>query len=1034
MHELPKHYDHAVAQSRCHALWDAGQYWHAEPQQEGEIFSIVIPPPNVTGALHLGHALNNTLQDILVRTRRMQGYVTLWIPGTDHAGIATQAVVERRLLEEEGVSRHDLGRAKLVERIWEWKTQYEKRILGQLRDIGASCDWDRTRFTLDHQCGRAVRETFFRLFQKGLVRRGKRLVNWDTFLQTAVSDDEVFHEEVKGHFWHIRYSVVNPKPGEPKEVCVATTRPETLLGDTAVAVHPEPAKALEQVIEELREKLEEASEKECVDIKRAIVSAEDRRESHLPLLEKLAAMAHDGRLLTLPLLGRPIPLIADEWAKPGMGSGCVKITPAHDPNDYDVGIRNDLPMVNIMHPDGTLNQMAGPYEGLTMSKARAQVITDLETAQQLLDVEDRTIELAHSDRSKTPIEPYLADQWFIRMADLADPALDAVREKKIQIHPERYAKSYLDWLGEKRDWPVSRQLWWGHQIPIWHISGITRQDLETSFTERPNVAWTSVGTEPKEDEPGDWYICSADESLGVDTIKGKPLVRDPDVLDTWFSSALWPHSTLGWPEHTNELARFYPTSTLITSRDIITLWVARMVILGIFNTGKIPFHHVSIHPKILDRYGETMSKSKGNGVDPLDVIALLGADALRFGMATLATETQDIRMPVEYQCPTCTSRIDQTNQNRTKTRITCPKCKEDFRTQWATQEADLALPRGPAVSERFESGRNFSNKLWNATRFVLMHLEETTNLDTQLTFSELGHLPLEDRWLLSRLATVSTEVTTSIEEYHFAEAARILYSFAWDEFCSAYLELCKPRLQDATQRQQACRMLLLGLDTILRLLHPIMPFVTEEIWQHLSQEYGSRTTPWDQQPIPAAIMVAAWPTPPDSWQDRETETQFHMFLQIVTAVREIRSRQNVPPRTSVDITIRTPPPQQNLLTPMTPSLEAMAVCQVVALGPDVEPIEGAAEISAADCDIFVDLADFIDIEAEIQRISREVTKLDTVIKAKRGKLGNEKFVANAPPQIVEKERQQLAEFEDLRSKQDAILSGLRARKPENDSL
>ena len=1033
MHELPKHYDHAAAQSRCHALWDAGRYWHADAQQEGKVFSIVIPPPNVTGALHLGHALNNTLQDILVRAKRMQGYVTLWMPGTDHAGIATQAVVERRLLEEEGVSRHDLGRPQLVERIWEWKTQYEKRILGQLRDIGASCDWDRTRFTLDDQCGLAVRETFFRLFQKGLVRRGKRLVNWDTFLQTAVSDDEVFHEEVKGHFWHIRYSVLNPKPGEPKEVSVATTRPETLLGDTAIAVHPQPAKALEQTIQELHDKLKNASEKEHADIKRAITSAEDRRESHLPLLEKLVAMAHDGRLVTLPLIGRPIPLIADEWAKPGMGSGCVKITPAHDPNDYDVGIRNDLPMVNIMNPDGTLNQMAGPYEGLSMKKARVQVITDLETAQQLLDVENRTIELAHSDRSKTPIEPYLADQWFIRMADLADPALDAVREKNIQIHPERYAKSYLDWLGEKRDWPVSRQLWWGHQIPIWHITGITRQDLETTFSERPNVAWTFDGIKPEEDAPADWFICSADESLGVETIQGKPVLRDPDVLDTWFSSALWPHSTLGWPENTDELARFYPTSTLITSRDIITLWVARMVILGIFNTGEIPFHHVSIHPKILDRYGETMSKSKGNGVDPLDVITLLGADALRFGMATMATETQDVRMPVEYQCPTCASRIDQTNQNRTKARITCPKCKEDFRTQWATQDADLALPRGPAVSERFESGRNFSNKLWNATRFVLMHLEDVTDLDTHLHFAELKHLPLEDRWLLSRLATVSIEVTASIEEYHFAEAARVLYAFVWDEFCSAYLELCKPRLQDAQQKQQACQMLLLGLDTILRLLHPIMPFVTEEIWQHLSQEYEKRTTPWDKKPIPPSIMLAAWPTPPDSWQDRTTETQFHTFLHIVTAVREIRSRQNVPPRTSVDIAIRTPPPQQRLLTPMASAIEAMAACQVVALGPNVEPIVNAAEISTADCDIFIDLADFIDVEAEILRLSREVAKLDTVIKAKRGKLGNEKFVANAPSQIVTKEREQLAEFEELRTKQDAILSGLRSRKTEKDS-
>ena len=1034
MHELPKHYDHAEAQSRCHALWDTGRYWHADPEKAGEVFSIVIPPPNVTGALHLGHALNNTLQDILVRTKRMQGYVTLWMPGTDHAGIATQAVVERRLLEEDGVSRHDLGRTQLVERIWDWKAQYEKRILGQLRDIGASCDWDRTRFTLDDQCGRAVRETFFRLFQKGLVRRGKRLVNWDTFLQTAVSDDEVFHEEVKGHFWHIRYSVLDPQQGEPTEISVATTRPETLLGDTAVAVHPQPAKALEQTIQELYEKLENSSAKERADITIAIASAEDRRQSHLPILEKLAAMANDGRQVILPLLGRPIPLIADEWAKPGMGSGCVKITPAHDPNDYDVGIRNDLPMVNIMNPDGTLNHTAGPYEGLSMRKARTQVISDLENAKQLLDVENRTIELAHSDRSKTPIEPYLADQWFIRMADLADPALEVVRTKTIQIHPERYAKSYLDWLGEKRDWPVSRQLWWGHQIPIWHITAVTRQDLEVAFEGRTNIAWTFDGPELKDGTPGDWFVCSADESLGIETIQGQPLVRDPDVLDTWFSSALWPHSTLGWPEHTQELARFYPTSTLITSRDIITLWVARMVILGIFNTGDIPFHHVAIHPKILDRYGETMSKSKGNGVDPLDVITLLGADALRFGMATMATETQDVRMPVEYQCPTCASRIDQTNQNRTKPRITCPKCNEDFRTQWATQEADLALPRGPAVSERFESGRNFSNKLWNATRFVLMHLEDVIDFDTHLHFSNLAHLPLEDRWLLSRLATVSTEVTTSIEGYHFAEAARILYAFAWDEFCSAYLELCKPRLQDATQKQQACQMLVLGLDTILRLLHPIMPFVTEEIWQHLSKEYQKRSTPWDKEPLPLSIMLAAWPTPPDSWQDRTTETQFRTFLQVVAAVREIRSRQNVPPRTSVDITIRTPSSQETLLGPMKPAIEAMAMCHVVALGVGAEKIQGAAEISAADCDIFIDLADFIDVDAEILRLNREVAKLDTVIKAKRGKLANDKFIAHAPPQIVDKEREQLAEFEELQTKQNAILSTLKTRKSQKDGL
>jgi valyl-tRNA synthetase len=500
MHELPKHFDHTAAQARCRSLWDAGKYWHAEPPAEGEpprpMFSMVIPPPNVTGALHLGHALNNTLQDILVRTRRMQGYRTLWMPGTDHAGIATQAVVERRLLEEEKLSRHDLGREKLVERIWQWKEQYEARILGQLRELGASCDWDRTRFTLDERCAAAVREAFFRLFEKGLVRRGKRLVNWDTFLQTAVSDDEVFHEEVKGHFWHLRYEVIDPAAGEPSHVTVATTRPETLLGDTAVAVHPQPATALDAVEAGLREKHAAAPAKEKPQVEAELEALAVRRAEMLAGLEQLAAMAKAGRQVRLPLLGRAIPLVADEWAKPEMGSGCVKITPAHDPNDYEVGLRQSLPMLNILNPDGTLNAEAGPYEGLTIRKAREKVVADLEEAGQLEAVEDRLIDLAHSDRSKTPIEPYLADQWFIRMAELAEPALAAVAENRVKIHPPRYAKSYLDWLGEKRDWPVGRQLWWGHRIPIWHVAGVRAADLEAAFSERADVAWAEADGEP----------------------------------------------------------------------------------------------------------------------------------------------------------------------------------------------------------------------------------------------------------------------------------------------------------------------------------------------------------------------------------------------------------------------------------------------------------------------------------------------------------------------------------------------------------
>jgi valyl-tRNA synthetase len=1025
MHELPKQYDHKAAQDRCRVLWDAGRYWHAEPEAGRRVYSIVIPPPNVTGALHLGHALNNTLQDVLVRTRRMQGFLTLWMPGTDHAGIATQAVVERRLLEEEKLSRHDLGRDKLVERIWAWKQQYEKRILGQLRDLGASCDWERTRFTLDDRCAGAVREAFFRLFQKGVVRRGKRLVNWDTFLQTAVSDDEVFHEQVKGHFWHIRYDVIDPKPGEPTSVTVATTRPETLLGDTAVAVHPDPRAALDAIEKALREKRAAATEKEQPEIDAALADVAARRADLLPGLERLAVMAKAGRTVRLPLLGRAIPLVADEWAKPELGSGCVKITPAHDPNDYDVGRRRSLPMVNILNPDGTLNTEAGPYAGLAIHKARTKVVADLEAAGQLVQIEDRVIELAHSDRSKTPIEPYLADQWFIRMGELAQPALDAVTTGRVRIVPERYAKSYLDWLSEKRDWPVSRQLWWGHRIPIWHVANVAEGDLEQAFAGHAGVAWRS-------DEAGGWFVCSSAESLPVETVAERPLVRDPDVLDTWFSSALWPHSTLGWPQPTPEMAAFYPTSALVTSRDILTLWVARMVIMGIFDTGEIPFAEVAIHPKILDRYGETMSKSKGNGVDPVDVIDSLGADALRFALTSMATETQDVRMPVDFQCPACGHLVEQTVQNRVKPRIDCPKCGKPFRTQWASSESDLALPRGPAVSEKFESGRNFSNKLWNATRFVLMNIEGFAGEDLSGGASfDAASLPLEDRWLLSRLASVTREATRAIDEYRFAEAARTLYAFAWDEFCSAYLELCKSRLADPVHRDRARTMLLVGLDTILRLLHPIMPFVTEEIWQHLREAAGGRRMPWDARgSAPAeSIMVAAWPAPPPAWIDATTEARFGTFLGVVAAIREIRARQNVPPKTRVAVAIRAAADLTALLDPMRPAIEAMAAADIAAFGPDASASPAAATASAAGCEVFVDLADLVDVAAEIARLLRENEKNEGFIRAKQAKLADEKFAARAPEAVISKERAQLADLEAKLAKGVAALADLRSRKP-----
>ncbi len=1022
MQELPKHYDHRAAQARCREIWDAGRLWHAEPPAPGDrrpTFSIVIPPPNVTGALHLGHALNNTLQDVLVRSRRMRGHLTLWMPGTDHAGIATQAVVERRLLEEEKLSRHDLGREALVGRIWSWKEQYERRILGQLRDLGASCDWERTRFTLDDRCAAAVRAAFFRLFTKGLVRRGKRLVNWDTFLQTAVSDDEVFHEEVKGHFWHIRYDVIDPAPGEPVSVTVATTRPETLLGDTAVAVHPDPAAALDAAERALREKRATAAAKEQSAIDTELDGLVARRRDLLPQLEMLTAMARAGRHVRLPLLGRAIPLVADEWAKPDMGSGCVKITPAHDPNDYEVGRRRSLPMINVLNPDGTLNAEAGPYAGLTIRAARTQVVADLDSAGLLEQVEDRLIDLAHSDRSKTPIEPYLADQWFIRMDELAQPALDAVTQGRVRIVPERYAKSYLDWLSEKRDWPVSRQLWWGHRIPIWHVAGVTEADLASAFGAQGTVAWSP-------DDAGGWFVCSITETLPVETVAGQPLVRDPDVLDTWFSSALWPHSTLGWPADTRELAAFYPTNTLVTSRDILTLWVARMVIMGVFDTGEIPFHEVYIHPKILDRYGETMSKSKGNGVDPVDVIESLGADALRFALAGMATETQDVRMPVDFQCPACGALVEQTVQNRTRPRIDCPKCAKPFRTQWASAEADLALARGAAVSEKFESGRNFSNKLWNATRFVLMNLEGFTAGPLDVT--DINAAPLEDRWLASRLASVSQEATRAIDEYRFAEAARVLYAFAWDEFCSAYLELCKARLADPTHRDRARGMLLLGLDTILRLLHPVMPFVTEEIWQHLRAAAGGRRMPWDAGGLADSIMVAAWPTPPADWVDATTEARFGTFLAVLGAIREIRARQSVPPKTRVTVAIRATRETAALLEPMHPALASMAVADLSAVGPDASGPPSAAMATAAGCDVFVDLAGLVDVAAEIKRLEKEQEKTVGFIEAKRRKLADQTFAARAPEAVVAKERAQLAELEDKLAKGHAALADLRSRK------
>jgi len=1064
--DLPKQYAHAEPEQRWYKFWLDKKYFHSEPDPKKKPFSIVIPPPNVTGALHLGHALNNTLQDILIRFKRMQGYNAMWMPGTDHAGIATQAVVERRLLQEEKLSRHDLGREKLVEKIWTWKEQYEKRILGQLQRMGASCDWDRTRFTLDEVCARAVRHTFFSLFEKGLIYRGKRLVNWDTYLQTAVSDDEVENVTVDGHFWHLRYPVIEPQAGEPTHVTIATTRPETMLGDTAVAVHPDPAAALDTVEKELRSKLADATEKERPGVQAELEKLAERRTTHLPTLLKLRDMAKAGRMLDLPLTGRQIPLVADEWAKPEMGSGCVKITPAHDPNDYEVGKRQSLPMINILNPDGTLNDNGAAYKGLPMPKARERVVADMEAQGFLVETEDRKIELPMSDRSKTPIEPYLADQWFVKMKDLDDgtsglaqSAMDAVIDERVKIFPSRYGKTYLDWLGEKRDWPVSRQLWWGHRIPVWVLS-MQSEDLERAaeFKKRNAEVFGErvtdirfAGTHPVFQSSKDtddvfvteelrdrvavhklddfetgrshYLACVAPGNEEIENnLEKAGYVQDPDVLDTWFSSALWPHSTLGWPEQTPELAYYYPTSTLITSRDIITLWVARMVLTGLHNVGDVPFREVFIHPKILDSFGDTMSKSKGNGVDPLDVIDKFGADSLRFGLAYLTTETQDVRMPVDFECPHCHELIEQTKKNRVQPRVDCKKCGKPFRTQWAEKPADLELPRGAVVSERFELARNFCNKLWNAARFAMLNLEGYTA--APVADSELA---VEDRWILSRLNTVAAGMTDDLDHYRYADAMRKAYEFAWDEFCSFYVEMVKGRMQDAAQRPAAQRVLAHVLDAMLRLLHPAMPFITEEIWQRLKDFAPSRGLA-NPQPAAESIMVADWPTCETARQDATIESRFARFQEMLRGLRDIRARQNILPKTSIRFALRSDAETAALLSPMAPYFGSLAGAEATTWGPDVKAFETTATLTLPFGELFVDLEGLIDFAAEIARKEKERDNLAGVIKSKEGKLSNASFVDRAPADVVAKEKQSLEEAKKTLESVERSLGELRAKQ------
>ncbi|MDR1477321.1 MAG: valine--tRNA ligase [Planctomycetaceae bacterium] len=1007
--ELSKQYDPAAAQLRWGKYWEDLQLFQVKPNaihaSSKGAYCVVIPPPNVTGALHIGHALNNTLQDIIIRMKRMQGYDALWIPGVDHAGIATQAVVERRLFEDEKLTRHDIGRDALVARIWKWKDKYQSRIITQLKSMGCSCDWSRTRFTLDEICAKAVRHFFFRLFEQKLIYRGKRLVNWDTYLQTAVSDDEVFHETVVGNFWYIEYPVVEPKADEPEFVLVATTRPETMLGDTAVAVHPDPEAAMDKVIVDLAKRIETAGEKEKPDLQKELDEIKKLKSSdHIAILKKLVQMAKAGCRLKLPLTDRVIPLIVDGWAKPEKGTGCVKITPAHDPNDYEVGKRNDLPMINILNKDGTLNSEAGQYADLKIKDARAKVVSDLEACDLLHSVEERVIELAHSDRSKTPIEPFLHDQWFVKMESLAQSAIDTVQNGEVKIFPERYKKGYIDWLSEKRDWPIGRQLWWGHRIPIWNCKDATKNEIETAFSNRNDILFNW------DEENETWRICSLEEDLPKDAIKGRELVQEEDVLDTWFSSALWTHSTLGWPDANAELDYYYPTGVLITNRDILTLWVARMVLAGKFNTGKKPFDEVYIHPKILDKYGEGMSKSKGNGIDPVTVIAKYGTDALRFGLAFSTTENQDIRLVLDFACPECGATVEQTKKNRVLPKIQCPKCKKDFRTQWAENEEDKILPESMTINERFEVARNFCNKLWNAARFVLLSVGGK-KINSVTINEKLNSGLLEDKWILSRLSTVTRNVTQMLESYKYAEAMRLLHDFAWDEFCSFYVEIVKSRLSNNEQRPVAEAILIYVLQVLVKLLHPVVPFVTEEIWQRL-RELDSE--------LAVSVSIAEWAVVDESVIDLNIEEQFKIFQELLRAIRDMRASRNIPPKEEITFSVRCNNSVAKLLKPMEQYFLSMAHAKANGWGESVIAPNVSATIPLVGMDVYVDLSGLIDVVAEVAKLEKEVAKIEGFIKSKESKLAGD-FITKAPTHVVEKERQSLADLkEQLQSALNAI--------------
>ncbi|MBO8126211.1 MAG: valine--tRNA ligase [Firmicutes bacterium] len=882
---LPKVYDPKKTEDKWYSYWEEKGFFHQEVDKSRKPFCIVIPPPNVTGQLHMGHAWDNTLQDILIRWHRMKGENTVWIPGTDHAGIATQAKVEEHLAKE-GLSKYDLGRKKFLERVWAWKEEYGGRIITQLKKLGASCDWHRERFTMDEGCSRAVREVFVSLYEKGLIYRDYRIINYCPNCNTTLSDIEVEHRERPGNLWHIKY----PFADGTGYITVATTRPETMLGDTAVAVHPE-----------------------------------DERYKDLV-----------GRTVILPLMNREIPIIADSYVDKEFGSGAVKITPAHDPNDYEIGLRHDLPKITVIGKDGRMTKEAGVYAGLDRYEARERVVSDLEADGYLVKTEEHSHAVGECYRCGTVVEPLISKQWFVKMEPLAKPAIQVVKEGKIRFVPERFSKIYLNWVENIRDWCISRQLWWGHRIPVWYCQEcgeviVSRQD------------------------PTECTKCGSSQ-----------LEQDPDVLDTWFSSALWPFSTMGWPEETAELEHFYPTSVLVTGFDIIFFWVARMIFMGLEFRGEIPFHEVYIHGLIRDAQGRKMSKSLGNGIDPLKVITEYGADALRFSLVTGVAPGYDMKFRME----------------------------------------------------QVEASRNFANKIWNAARFVLMNLADYSGELPEL--KQIQELPLElpDRWILDRYAAAAAEVNRQLTRYDLGEAAKVLYEFIWNDYCDWYIELVKGRLygkSTAKSKETAQAVLMYVLEGTMRLLHPFMPFITEEIWQQLP---AARET----------IMLQPYPSGLEALGDRQAAEALGAFIEIVRSIRNARAEAEVPLGKKIEAILLAEDPLRGELEKLKEEFLALAGLSRLSILPiDSEKPEKAMSALAAGVQIYLPLSGMVDIDKELERLQRERDKLVQEVARGEQKLANKAFVTKAPAQVVEKERAKLEKYR-------ADLAKIKERIAEVESL